>query len=542
MGGARKRAKAFRTGPIVNISAMSCGVLGTTTLKEIYGNEHDSLCSCDEDCDQIREIMEQPAESFTTDISHPQIRLKETPTPIIMDFNATFGKPTSPQMRPQGQAGPRFLIIGNFMGTTKPPQTGLQLTMGHFEEQFQAACPRLKLNGESFQFQSIDDFHPDHLLKQSSRLQGLMEQAKSIRKEGKHSLYFKALISHRATHEEPTGERSDSNTGTVFSDLLGEPPQARPDASQTTEPSNQNPAVEKLIQSALQGSEQLSNNELDQVAFAQQQLDAQLSAGLSQILHHPEFQALEARWRQLDRLMASLEDDNGAEIHLLPLNKAQWQSWLDSPILAVETIQRQLELLGSTQALFLSHRFDTSEAALNLLQQLSSFADQIETPLITGGQPSLIGHDSLPEQFGSHEVKQIEDSPWSRLKPSLQLDHLYITIQGALTRLPYNPKDDPIDSFAYTEDATPLQPNELLRGDAALIIARLWLEHFLETASPIMPPTPRTLDDCPIYTIDRQLLPVAECWMSDEAANILQSHGMVPLRSPKNSGQISIYL
>jgi predicted component of type VI protein secretion system len=410
--------------------------------------------------------------------------------------------------------------------------------MEQFEEQFQAIGPRFELNGDTFSFQSIEDFHPDHLLQQSSSLSGLMEQYRSIKKEGNQSPYFQALV-NGATPVEAPGENdpADSEKTDVFAELLGG---ERPANHASAPPKD--PAVDQLVQSALQGSKQISSKDSNQVEWALEQLESKLSSGLSQILHHPKFQALEARWRQLDRLMASLEDDSGADIRLLPLNAAQCQSWLDRPELAVATIQQQLELLGGADALFFSHHFGSPEKELNLLQQLSSLAAAIGTPLITSGSSELIGHATLPQQFGSHEAQQIEGSPWSQLKTSLKLDHLYITIQRVLTRLPYNPKDDPIDSFAYAEDAQPLQPNELLRGDAALIIARLWLEHFIETASPTMPPAPRTLDDCPLYTVDRQLLPVAECWLSDEAANVLQSHGWTPLRSTRNSRQISVYL
>ncbi|MGJ8639090.1 MAG: type VI secretion system contractile sheath domain-containing protein [Opitutaceae bacterium] len=461
-----------------------------------------------------------------------------------MDFNATFGKPSSPRLRYANEhEGPQFLIIGNFTGITeRSALNSLQLTTENFSEQFEGLCPSLELNGETFRFQSIEDFHPDNLLRQSSSLKGLLEQYRSIQQEGKKSIYFRALVNEPSPSSAPsTDDTITADDSDIFADLLGgERPANHTPAASTQPPKN--PAVDKLVQSALQGSDQISSDDSNQVECVLQQLTGRLSTSLSNILHHPEFQALEARWLQLDRLMASLEDDSGANIQLLPLSADQWRSWKEKPALATETIQRELELLGGAHALFLCHRFDTSVDELSLLQQLSILSAAANTPLVTSAHSALIGHAPLPELFGSQEAKLPEDSAWSQLKQSVKLDHLYLTIQGVLTRLPYNPKDDPIDSFTYAEDATTLHPNEFLRGDAALIIARLWLENSLESGSAGMPQAPRTLDDLPIYIVENQLLPVAECWMSDEAANILRSQGLVPLCSPKNSGQLSIYL
>lgn len=251
---------------------------------------------------------------------------------------------------------------------------------------------------------------------------------------------------------------------------------------------------------------------------------------------------MEGRWRLLDRLMASVEDDLGESMQLLALNRQQWETWLDQPEQGIERISRELERLGGVDAIFLSHRFGPREDELGLLQQLATLANAANTPFITGAKAELIGHESLDVFFDSREARVIEDSPWSRLKSQIHSDHLYIAVQGLLARLPYNPKDDPIESFDYAEDVPPLTPGQLLYADASLAIARLWLENALETASPMMPQNPRTLDDLPIYTVNGEMQPVAECWLSDQAAEALRSAGLVPIPASKRTGQISIFL
>lgn len=190
-----------------------------------------------------------------------------------MDFNATFGQPKSQRHQSSGGTGPSFLIIGNFLGSSETaPEAALPLGMENFFDAFESLAPQLEIEGEPIQFFEIEDFHPDQLLRKVSGLKGLFEQYQSLRSDGKDSIFFKALAGNPPKPGPKATETASSEIEDVFGELLGgERPERADPAPSPASP--QDPAVEKLIESALRGSEQSSDQDLDAVASALRQAE-----------------------------------------------------------------------------------------------------------------------------------------------------------------------------------------------------------------------------------------------------------------------------
>ena len=455
-----------------------------------------------------------------------------------MDFNAHFGQPRSLAQQPGEPL--QLLIVGDFLGKAGAPNKSQPLNLENFESILAKLNPKIEIHGETLSFSSIESFHPDELIQQTKVLGDIYQQYQSIQREGEQSPYLQATLNKRCSTSSTPTEPEPPHPGasnSSFEQLLG----ANDLAASTTsalQASSTN-AITQLIQTALSGATQTSDQAHKNVEAALSALGQILGAELSKYLHDPNFQALEGRWRMLDRLVASIEDDTAVTLQFLPLNTEQWSTWLSTPEAAIQSIGDILEQNPNTHGIIICQRFDCSESEWTLLQQIAASAAARQIPVITSLHSKLIGHPKLPEQFDRSAAARIEHSLWQQLKDKLPLECLRVSFQRILTRLPYGPDTDPIESFDYHEDAQALRSEQLLYTEAPLLLARIWLNSYFETGSTEPPRNTRTIDDLPTYITNDQMTPVAECWLSDESTSKLQAVHLLPITTSKRSGYVS---
>ncbi|MBK8264217.1 MAG: type VI secretion system contractile sheath large subunit [Nannocystis sp.] len=271
-------------------------------------------------------------------------------------------------------------------------------------------------------------------------------------------------------------------------------------------PADERPAIRRALALALAAAPIASLDQLDPLIVA---LDRRLSAQLDPILHHPRFQALEARWRGLRYLLDNLPQGTSSKIliELLSATKDELIADLeDAPEPAHSGLHRliyaaALGTYGGAPYALLCADFTVgpSRADTDLLRRAAAIAAVAHAPLLTNASPQLFGVHHFAELAQIPDLEVALDAPgldhWRRLAASPAARHLAVCLPRLLLRAPYRTATDPQLRLRYDERIT--GDRDLLWGHAAhALLLRAahafardrWCVHLLGDQTPPIPP------------------------------------------------------
>ncbi|MBD0319854.1 MAG: type VI secretion system contractile sheath large subunit [Gemmatimonadetes bacterium] len=238
------------------------------------------------------------------------------------------------------------------------------------------------------------------------------------------------------------------------------------------------------------------------VAYALQQriaeLDAQLSAGVTQVLHDPAFQKLEASWRGLQGLVMSTDTGDMLKLRVLNATAAELYDDLSNAIdrdqsaLFKKLYEEEYGTFGgnSYSVLLFDHEFGrriavgsvapelSSTEEMELATMLSGVAAAAHAPVIAAADPSLFDPQwtdytrlGMPRDL-SKIFESIDMSHWSDLRESEDSRYLTLVLPRVLMRLPYGADSltetgtVPVAGMDFDELAQGLEHKDYLWGTA----------------------------------------------------------------------------
>ena len=195
-------------------------------------------------------------------------------------------------------------------------------------------------------------------------------------------------------------------------------------------------------------------------------IDAQLGGQINLVLHHPEFQALEASWRGLHFLVRCVETDAMLKIRLFnisqrelarTLRKFRGTAWDQSPIFKKIYEDEYGQLGGEPFGVLIGdYAFDHQPQNIQLLADMAAIAAAAHVPFIADAAPSLMQMDSWTELANPRDLGRIFQTPdyaaWRALRATEDARYLGLCMPRMLSRLPYGHRTDPIDDFAFEEE------------------------------------------------------------------------------------------
>lgn len=220
----------------------------------------------------------------------------------------------------------------------------------------------------------------------------------------------------------------------------------------------------------------------DTMAMIQAQIariDELLSKQLNEILHHPEYQKLEASWRGLHYLVSNTETSTRLKLRLLPASKAEVFKDLDQ---AIEFDQSQLfkkiyeEEYGTFGGFPFSlivgdYEFGRHPQDMALLEKLSGVAAAAHAPFISAASPRLFDMDSFTELGNPRDLAKIMESTelvkWRSFQQTEDSRYVTLVLPHILLRLPYGPNTSPTEEFNFVEDTDGKNHSKYLWGNAA---------------------------------------------------------------------------
>ncbi len=208
-------------------------------------------------------------------------------------------------------------------------------------------------------------------------------------------------------------------------------------------------------------------------------IDELLSAQLNEIMHNPEFQALEASWRGLHHLIMNSETGTRLKIRVMSASK---KDILDDVEKAVEFDQSALfkqlyeEEYGTFggnpySCLIGDYEFGRHPQDIAMLEKLSNIAAAAHAPFIAAASPRLFDMGDFTELGNPRDMAKLFESTelvkWRSFRDTEDSRYVALTLPHILLRLPYGPDTKPVEAFNFVEEVDGRDHSRYLWGNAA---------------------------------------------------------------------------
>ena len=480
--------------------------------------------------------------------------------------SASFDLTASPDRQPQASESgspDRFniVVLGDFSGRANrgvaEPLNARKLVavdVDNFGRVFAQLGAKLKLTptaipegGVELAFSSLDDFHPDRLLAKARPLAQVTEARRlllnpSTAEQGRAALqaYPGAAIASPASQSGPAAAPTPESDDDTMARLLGgaPPPTKTPVAS----PSQVEQFIRQVV--APHVSPGSATWQSGAVAAAEMELATRLDA----ILHHPDFQALEAAWRGADMLVRRIESPEEIGLLVLDVSLAELQADLTAHEQAEQTALFRLLRDRKPSLLAGNYTFGHTTSDLCTLGKLGEIAARLAAPFVATASSRLVGCDSFalhpdPDDWKTSLPTDVAEV-WETLRQTSHARHVGLAAPRFLVRQPYGKAGDAVETFPFEE--LPGEPaHELfLWGHPAVLCACAVVDALQAGNMELAGFTGGEIGDLPVhkFTEDGEVVikPYAEAWLTDRAVDRILSRGVIPIVPMKNQNSIRL--
>jgi type VI secretion system protein ImpC len=220
-------------------------------------------------------------------------------------------------------------------------------------------------------------------------------------------------------------------------------------------------------------------------------IDELLSKQVDKILHHPDFQKLEASWRGLKQLVMGTETGERMKIKVFNASKRDLQkdfagaAEFTESALWKKIYEYEFGLYGGDPfgALVGDFEFDKGPMDVALLTSISEVAAASHAPFIGGVAPKMFGMESFTQMPDPRALEKIfdksnpENTKWLSFRDSEDSRFVSLVLPHTLRRLPYSGDANPVEDFNYEEDVSS-EHEEYLWGNAAYDFANRITDSF----------------------------------------------------------------
>ncbi|MFB3131844.1 MAG: type VI secretion system contractile sheath large subunit [Rhodothermales bacterium] len=212
-------------------------------------------------------------------------------------------------------------------------------------------------------------------------------------------------------------------------------------------------------------------------------IDAKISEQLNEVMHHEDFQRLEASWRGLRYLVFNTETGEMLKLRLLNVSRKEL---LDDLEKAIEFDQSSLfkQVYEEEYGTFGGHPYTTligdfefsgHPQHLALLEKMSNVAAAAHAPFIAMADAALFDMDGFTDLGKPRDLAKIFESTllvkWRSFRASEDSRYVSLTVPHILMRLPYGKDFIPVEEFDFEEDVTGKDHSKYLWGNSAYALA-----------------------------------------------------------------------
>ncbi|WP_024531155.1 type VI secretion system contractile sheath large subunit [Serratia fonticola] len=237
------------------------------------------------------------------------------------------------------------------------------------------------------------------------------------------------------------------------------------------------------------GSLVVSGDLIDSIDARIAAIDELMSAQISKVLHHPEFQRLESSWTGLKGLLDQSETDN-TQIRMLNATKKDMikdfksSSDFDQSTLFKSVYESEYGTFGGEpfSAFVGDFDFDNSPEDLYLLEQISHVAAAAHAPFISSVNAGMLGLNDFSELPRPRDLSKLLETSdylrWKRFRDSDDSLYVGLTLPRVIGRLPYGAKTIPVEQFCFEEKISEDNSGSYLWVNAAYSLAGRMVKAF----------------------------------------------------------------
>ena len=183
-------------------------------------------------------------------------------------------------------------------------------------------------------------------------------------------------------------------------------------------------------------------------------VDDVIAATMRVLLHHPEFQALEALWRGVELLVHRLDTSETLQVVVVDASKAELSADLGAGPDVDRTALHRLLTEGSSgrRASMVVGAYTFGPDDVVLLSRLATLGRMAGAPWLVAADPRLAGTPSFAADPDPDEWTIPQPAEWEGLRRSRDASFLGLVLPRFLLREPYGKRTDPC-SFPVRGDA-----------------------------------------------------------------------------------------
>ena len=244
--------------------------------------------------------------------------------------------------------------------------------------------------------------------------------------------------------------------------------------------------IKGFIEQILKGAMTVSKDTETTINAHLAQIDRRLSAQLNEILHHPQYQKLEASWRGLKYLLDQSETNELLKIKILNVTRKellrdlQLAAEFDQSVFFKKVYEEEFGVFGGApfSALIGDYEFGRGPEDVELLERIAQVAAAAHAPFLSAGSADLLNLETFTQIGGIRDVGKIFDSTeyakWKSFRQSEDSRYIGLALPHVLMRLPYGRETKPVEAFNYEEGVDGADHKKYLWGNAAYALgARL---------------------------------------------------------------------
>jgi type VI secretion system protein ImpC len=208
-------------------------------------------------------------------------------------------------------------------------------------------------------------------------------------------------------------------------------------------------------------------------------IDKMLTDQINEIMHHPDYQTLEASWRGLHDMVFGTETSNSLKLRLLNVSKKELLKDLegavdhDMSVLFKKIYEEEYGTFGGHPFSLLigDYYFGRHPQDIALLQRISKVAAAAHAPFISAAAPALFDLLSFTDIGVTRDLSKVfssaELTSWRSLRESEDSRYIALVLPRYSARLPYGPKTIPLESFNFEEEVDGKDHSKYLWANSA---------------------------------------------------------------------------
>jgi type VI secretion system protein ImpC len=281
------------------------------------------------------------------------------------------------------------------------------------------------------------------------------------------------------------------------------------------------------------------------------ELDAASARGLRALLHHPDFQALEALWRGVHLITQGVESDTEVRLYLFDVTKAELAAdQRESADAAGSRVYRRLAEPPAAApesgwgALGGLYSFAPDAADLELLGRLATVARLVGAPWISAADPRLAGCDSIHSTPDPADWVAEVRPEWQAVRRIPDARWIGLAMPRFLLRLPYGERGSRCEALPFEELSDNPAHEEYLWGNPAFPCLLLLAQAIAASGRPAYAGMNLEVGGLPLHVVSgpggTTTQSCAEAVLGERAAERIMDGGLMPLISTRDSDRIRL--